>query len=260
MNGRFLHYLQVSMAAHVLAAVVVFCGILFASCSLSRPPESREIVFTVDTMPTIEGDRMGEAAPPEPEPEQKPLPEPLREIRPEPEKKPAPQPEKGIVLTPDHKPDKKPTAGKAVPVEVNRTKVTRQAVQSPRRGHFNPLSAAEIRRLLALGATPGTQTVIPAEEDRCKLMVRNALYDAWEPPSKQDAGRAAALVRLWFADGGRILRWRLERASGVPVLDDSVNQVFDRVQDVPGLSVAFLREFRTKGFAVDFTVKEEGVQ
>lgn len=118
-----------------------------------------------------------------------------------------------------------------------------------------PLSAAEIARLLALGGTPSDRTILPGQMDMYRLLVRNTLYDVWQPPGKDEAGSAVCVARVWFGDGGRILKWKIEKPSGIPALDSSVEQVLTIVREVRGLGSDFINQYRWKGFSIDFQVE-----
>jgi len=123
-------------------------------------------------------------------------------------------------------------------------------------GHFNPLSAKEIDRLLKMGAEASTVTSIPGEDQRQRLLVKRVLDENWAPPSKADAGNAVAVVRLWFGDGGRITKWQIERRSNVPMLDDSVTRLLENVRRIPGLTQDFINQYRLRGFSAEFKVAE----
>ena len=106
------------------------------------------------------------------------------------------------------------------------------------------LSAEEIARMLALGAKAGEENVIPQDEvQRCFLLVKRALYDAWERPSRGDAGPRPAQIELTFGTGGTITGVRLVRSSGSAILDRSAETAGRAVGRVSGLTGRFLREY-----------------
>jgi hypothetical protein len=106
------------------------------------------------------------------------------------------------------------------------------------------LSAEEIARLLALGARPGEANVIPqGEVQRCFLLVKRALYDAWVRPSRGDAGPRPAQIELTFGAGGVIAHVRLVRSSGSVILDRSAEAAGRAAGQVSGLTGRFLHDY-----------------
>ena len=102
------------------------------------------------------------------------------------------------------------------------------------------LTDEEIRKLLAMGAKPSDHTSIPDEEPRCLELIRQTLYTVWMEPSREEAGTAEALVSLTFAGNGVIVGRKLVRPSGNATFDASVEQAMRTIQQIPGLTPAFL--------------------
>lgn len=105
-----------------------------------------------------------------------------------------------------------------------------------------PLSQSEIRRLLALGARPGAQTVIPGAEAVSFETIRKAIQDAWIQPRASDAGNAVVEVEINLGDAGTVTSWRIVRRSGVPAMDASVAAALKRVKTIDGLSTGFIQK------------------
>jgi type IV secretory pathway VirB10-like protein len=248
-------------AAHVAAISALIFGTFLQGCISQRGQKNQMAEFVVDVIPTMQGpeDEKPDAAalefpdpaPPPPDPPPAPVVDTTSRAEPEKKAEPAKKSEK--------KPEKKPTP----PVEkktakkkiVPSTKVVERNAPKGPFPHYNPLSKAEINRLYQLGAKPGSYTTIPGEEDIFKHRVRKALLDNWTRPSKQDAGNASPIVRLWIGDGGVIQRWEFEQRSGIAVLDDSVQQALEGVRVISGLSPGFINAYRSRGLAVDFVVE-----
>jgi len=223
-HSPFFRHLWIVTAAHVAVVAVVF--VWGPVSGLFRTPSSSTlpVEFVVDVRPR------GPEAPLGPEPDEGP--EAPEAAKPK-EARPPPAPKKTETIK------AKPKPKEAVKVSTN--KVTR-VVGGPRSSAARTgatglrpgsptqtLSPEEIRRLLALGAKVGDHTSIPADDmDRCKIVIRNAFFDAWDPPSRAEVGNAKTVVRVWFREGGWIVRWKVEQESGIPMLDHSVRVVLDK--------------------------------
>ncbi len=120
----------------------------------------------------------------------------------------------------------------------------------------SPLSAKEIERLLAMGATPDAyRTVIPDEESLNMEMIRRRFYDAWTQPSGEEAGRSVAEGTIWFNANGTIARAELTRETGISAMDASVNFALNSVKEVPGLSAEFLKTYRK--ITIEFKIGDQ---
>ena len=208
--------------------------------------------------------------PPEP-PKPQPLPEPPKDVvpvetkKPDPpkEKKPEvkkPDPPKPPPKKPDPPKEKKPEFKKGQRVEAPPPKpkpkqprfedtykpydpskpVSTKPVTDPK------LSRAEIEKALGEGARIGTRNSIPEDEiSRCVVLVRNALYDAWEQPGEGDAGPRPALLDIRLDSAGRIVSYRIRQSSGSAYFDQTVLKAAARAQSIRGLTVAFLKQYET---------------
>ncbi len=150
---------------------------------------------------------------------------------------------------PEPVPQKKPQERPAI--EVSRKRVVRN-VDAPV-SRPNPLTEAEIRKLLAEGADPGDRTSIPDEDTRALALIKTALDALWQKPSKAAAGDAETFLRLWIESDGRIGKTELSRRSGSPDLDASVEAVAGKVRHIYGLSSDFIS--RRSPVTVSFTVQ-----
>jgi hypothetical protein len=194
--------------------------------------------------------------PPKPEPEPPPVDAVVPVVKPEvkPVVKPDVKPVVKPVVKPDVKPVVKPEPDKTPPkppvssftkgervVRLTPSPTTRQPLKLARQPM---LSAEEIARLLALGARPGEANVIPQDEvQRCFVLVKRALYEAWVRPSRGDAGPRPAQIELTFGFRGTIAQVRLVSSSGSVILDRSAEAAARAVGQVSGLTARFLHDY-----------------
>jgi len=107
------------------------------------------------------------------------------------------------------------------------------------------LTPEQIRRFLDMGAKMSDHTSIPGDEEvRCFEIVRRTMYEAWNQPAAEDAGRAVAEVTVGLSRDGMVLWRKMSKKSGNALFDDSVMQGVNTVQYVEHLTPAFLDKFR----------------
>ena len=209
--------LRISLILHgaVLALMLVLPWLLKA-CAANKPNEKLMFVeFTVSLPPP--------PAPETPAPEPSPLPPPSEEIQ-VPVQKPAPKP-----------PPPKPKQD------------IRQTNRVVRRGpppKDQPLSAAEIERLLKLGAKISDTTSIP-DDSQLALgayynHVHERMYAVWQQPSQlKDLPGLRTEVSITVAPDGRITRRIKTRGSGNPLLDDSVMAAVNSIKALRALPAGY---------------------
>ena len=230
------------------------------------------------------------AAEPEPEPESAPAPDPPKpEPLPAPPKdavaiekkeppKPKPPPPKPKPPPPKPKPPPpkpKPPAPKPKPappkpkpfVKGKRVEASKQPRFEDLYKPYDPskpasskpvtdkaLSRAEIEKALRSGARPGTRNVVPEGElSRCVLLVKRALYDAWEQPGAGDAGTRPAQLDIRLDSSGRIISYRIRLSSGSAYFDQTVLKAAANAQPIRGLSAAFLKQY--ENLTVEFKLE-----
>ena len=216
----------------------------------------------------------------EPEPEAEPdapaplpLPDPPKdaiviEQKKEPEKKKPP--EKKAEKPPEKKePEKKPfVKGKRIETPV------KEAPAKPQQPRFSDiykpydptkptstkpltdkaLSRAEIDKALRDGARAGTRNMIPEDEiSRCVLLVKRAMYDAWEQPGTGDAGSHPALMDIRLDSTGRVVSYSIRQSSGSAFFDQTVLKAAANAAPIRGLTLAFLKQYET--LTVEFKVE-----
>jgi outer membrane biosynthesis protein TonB len=153
-----------------------------------------------------------------------------------------------------------PARPAAVPVKVSTIKTTRFSASTAtgpvRSAQPRLLTPGELDPLGGIKAPLGNSNSVPlAERDRCLLLIRRALYDAWDRPTLADAGRQPALLQVRFDAGGRIMESALVQSSGSAVMDGTVRLAARNAAPVTGLSAGFLKEY-ARGLTVEFVVTE----
>jgi hypothetical protein len=143
-------------------------------------------------------------------------------------------------------PPPKPRKKKKHKIKISKERVGRKKYKS------NPLSRSDIQKLLGKGAKAGTYTSVPDEDERCKGIIKNALYAVWEQPHSEDVGDAVAVLELKLGRNGSVSGGRLSRKSGNAALDRSVLSIADSVRYIRGLTPDFIR--RHPSVTISFTV------
>ena len=263
------------MALHgvlLFAAVVMPLLPVFRKKDLAIPVDFtvvlEENLVAPNVPPEMEApkEKASPRAEPEPEPEPEldpvkppPLPDPPKEAlvlekkekpkpqvqKPKEEVKPSPKPE------PKAEPKKEFKKGKRV---VQQTPVPKGAQPTEDFTKLKPvttkpltdkrLSSAEIAKALQEGARAGTRNMIPEDEiSRCVVLVKNAMYDAWEQPAEGDAVSRPALLDIRLDSAGRIVSYRIRQSSGSAYFDQTVLIAAANVAPIRGITVAFLKQY-----------------
>ena len=213
--------LRTSLVLHGLAVLLMLVlPWLLRACDRKRPNEKLMFVeFTVSIPPPPAPD--GPAPTPEP-----PKPEPTDDVP-----------------MPDQKVEKKPDP----PKDIRQTnRVVRKEFPPAPPPKDKPPSAAEIARLLKMGARISDTTSIP-DEGQLSLgayfnTVRERLYAVWQQPSQlASLPGLSADVRITVEPGGRITGRTKTRSSGNALMDDSVMKAVNSVTALPPLPVGHRR-------------------
>jgi len=167
------------------------------------------------------------------------------------EKKPEKPPEKKI-----EKPvEKKFVKGKRVEAPVKVAQPKFESLYKP----FDPskpvsvkpmtdkmLSKGDIEKALRDGARAGTQNIIPEDEiSRCVVLVKRAMYDAWDQPGGGDAGSRPTLLDIRLDSTGRLVSYQIRQSSGNAYFDQTVLKAAAHVTQIRGLTLAFLKQYET---------------
>lgn len=234
----------------------------------------KELAIPLDFTVVLEENEVAPNVPPQPEPPPKTPEPPKPEPEPDPPK-PVPIPDpvvKDPVVVkkvekpkpPEKKPDPPPPKKKPEPPKppekkpfVKGTRVeARPAQPSQDFTKLKPvttapvtekrLTKAEIAKALQDGAKPGTRNVLPEDEvSRCVMLVRRAMYEAWEQPGAGDAGPRPALLDIRLDSSGRVVSYRIRQSSGSAYFDQTVLKAAANVAPIRGLSLAFLKQYET---------------
>ena len=227
---RFMFHFKLVAGVHILVVLLLAGWTGVRGC---REPK-HELIMPVEFVVNA-----GEVAELEPflpeEPEVRreiPEPEPKREPRPEPKPKPKPKPKP----EPEPKPKPKPPRKR---IKVSRDKIVRRLDGKPQPKR---LSDEEIRRRLAMGAKAGNHdSPLPGDEALGFELVRQAMYKAWNQPSREEVGDAIVGVTLRIDQSGRLVSKRIHKPSGSPVMDRSVTLALQAVTRIDGLNSRFLK-------------------
>ena len=214
--------LKLSLALHGTALVLMLTvPWVLRACERHRPNEKLMFVdFTVSVPP-----------PPAPETPEPPKPEP-----------PKPEPKDDIAV-PDKKPEAKPKPPEP-PKSIKQTnRVVRKNAPIPK---DKPLSAAEIERLLKMGARIGDTTSIPSDSQIALGAyynhVRERMYAVWQQPSQLSSlPGLSADVRISVAPDGIISSRTMTRSSGNGLMDDSVMKAVNSVKALRQLPAGYKR-------------------
>lgn len=211
--------LRVSLVLHGIALVLMLVlPWIFRACERRRPNEKLMFVeFTV-------------SVPPPPAPET-PTPEP-----------PKPEPTDDVPM-PDQKVEKKPAPPKP-PKDIRQTnRVARKDFPKAPPPKDKPPSAAEIARLLKMGASLGDTTSIPADAGQLALgayfnHVHERMYAVWQQPAQlKSLPGLSTEIRITVAPDGRIVSRAKTRGSGNDLMDDSVMKAVNAVKALRALPV-----------------------
>ena len=117
------------------------------------------------------------------------------------------------------------------------------------------LSKGEWDRMMGVSAPIGDHDSLPMDErQRCLLLIKQALYDAWNQPAVADAGSRPAELEIRFDLSGRVVGYRITQSSGSDVCDRSVTKAAASVLRVEGLTARFLRDYAR--LTIDFKLTE----
>jgi len=136
--------------------------------------------------------------------------------------------------------------GKKQKIEKGR-KITRpvNAVRGGGGAVKSNLTPAEIDKFMKMGAKMGDHTFIPDDEDvRCKAIIKNAMDEAWNQPSKDDTGDVFAEATIGLSRNGRVTWRKLTKKSGNNLFDETVMQAVNSVEVIENLTPAFLDKYR----------------
>ena len=273
---------NVGIAFGVHLALVLICLLVAFVNGFLKPKETViPIDLTVVVNENLDGDEnepppLANEQPPEPEPEppKPPEPEVVPEVVPDvPAVEKVPEKPKVEEKKVEKKPEKpkEPEKPKKTKEELlkerleqmrkNATfvkkKVTIEVKNVPSgngRTDRKTLTDAQIRDMLNKGYVPGKSNQLAASEMQlCLSLIKQAFYAKWDRPPWTESLKPM-VVRVWFGAGGRVVNYKLEQGSGDARADASIMQAARLVGTVRGLTPDFIKEYRTSGIPIRFTV------
>ena len=252
-----MKYFKASVLS-VIIHVVVIGGLLFYTAirgCLFKKQKVELVEFTIAVDP-VEEEPPPAPKEPEPKPEPKPDPKPkpddiaLQKKKPDPpKKKPDPPKEQ---KKPESKKPEKPKIEKGK--RITKTPPVKSTVK-PR--EKQTLTDEEIKKWLGKRVKIGETTSLPQNDLSLNFsLIKNALYDAWNQPSREAAGFRPAEIAFSVGPGGRIQNPRIQTSSGSAVFDQSALEAVRRVGSIPDLTSEFINNFKGQDLVIEFKLSD----
>ena len=134
-------------------------------------------------------------------------------------------------------------------IKVNKKKVVRG--EKKPEVQTKKLTEEQLKKELSSDNSATSYTL--SDEQKNMVRIRNALYLAWQQPSKEAVGDANVTLQISFDSNGNIISRKLVRSSGNKILDDSVLYGASKVNSIPGLTKEFVK--RNKKVTILFRVE-----
>jgi len=122
-------------------------------------------------------------------------------------------------------------------ITVNKKKVVRGEKQP----EVQPKKITEEQLKKELSSDNSATSYTLSDEQKNMVRIRNALYLAWQQPSKEAVGDSHVTLQISFDSNGNISSRKLIGSSGNKILDDSVLYGASKVNSIPGLTKEFLK-------------------
>ena len=251
-----MKYFKASVLSVIIHVVVIGCLLFYTAIRgcLFKKQKIELVEFTIAVDP-VEEEPPPAPKEPEPKPEPKPDPKPkpddiaLQKKKPEPPKK-KPDPPKEQKKPEPKKPEKpKIEKGKRINKPVVKSPVKPKEKQT--------LTDEEIKKWLGKRVKIGETTSLPQNDLSLNFsLIKNALYDAWNQPSREAAGTRPAEIAFSVGPGGRIQNPRLQTSSGSAVFDQSALEAVRRVGSIPDLSAEFIKNFKGQDLVIEFKLSD----
>ena len=240
----------------VILHVVIIGGLLFYTAirgCLFKKQKIELVEFTIAVDPVEEEPPPAPKEPEPPKPEPKPVPKPDDIPLPkkeQPKPKPKPEPPKPKPKPEPKKPEKpKIEKGKRINKPVVKSTVKPKEKQT--------LTDEEIKKWLGKRVKIGETTSLPQNDLSLNFsLIKNALYDAWNQPSREAAGTRPAEIAFSVGPGGRIQNPRLLTSSGSATFDQSALEAVRRVGSIPDLTAEFINQFKGQDLTIEFKLSD----
>ena len=243
----------------VILHVVVIGGLLFYTAirgCLFKKQKVELVEFTIAVDPVAEEPPPPpkEPEPPKPEPKPEPKPDDIALPKPKPDP-PKPKPKPPEPPKPKPEPPKKKDPPK---IEKGKRITKNPPIKSPvKPKEKQTLTDEEIKKWLGKRVKIGETTSLPQNDLSLNFsLIKNALYDAWNQPSREAAGFRPAEVAFSVGFGGRVQNPRLQTSSGSAVFDQSALEAVRRVGSIPDLTAEFLKQFKDKELVIEFKLSD----
>ena len=258
------------LAAFVLFYLYSVCHGLFQK---ANPPPIEFFDPTVVVVENLKGNE--DEPPPLKKPDPPPPPPPKPKVKPP---KPKPKPDKAleqmatnVVKKIDKKKDddKKKTVKKDDPPKKTAKELREERIRKMR-DSAKPVNKTTVverqpngrtdkrppnwEKILNDGHRPGkTTNLSPNEEALGFSLVKRAFEEKWDKPPWTDTLKPM-VIRVWFGNGGRIVKFNLESSSGDARADQSIRSAASRVGAVANLPASFIDKYKSDGVPIRFTV------
>ena len=245
-----MRYFKASVLS-VIIHVVVIGGLLFYTAirgCLFKKQKVELVEFTIAVDPVEEEPPPAPKEPEPPKPEPKPEPKPDDIALPKPKPKPKP---------PEPKPKPEPKKPEKPKIEKGK-RINKPVVKSTiKPKEKQTLTDEEIKKWLGKRVKIGETTSLPQNDLSLNFsLIKNALYDAWNQPSREAAGTRPAEIAFSVGPGGRIQNPRLQTSSGSAVFDQSALEAVRRVGSIPDLSAEFINTFKGQDLTIEFKLSD----
>ena len=93
-----------------------------------------------------------------------------------------------------------------------------------------------------------------SEEQLCFALIKQAFESKWDEPPWTDTLKPIS-IRVWFGNGGNVLRYKLVSSSGDRSVDATITSAASRVGSVRGLTAGFIEKYGKNGVVIQFAVR-----
>lgn len=200
------------------------------------PPAEPTEPRTPDTPPDPLPPRAPDKPPPEPEPVKHDAVAPVNVVGPKPPPK----------LKPPASNTTSRVTSEHVPVKIGPSMVRTISAPPGVLSHKPPKIdlKGEWDKMIGVNAPIGNVDSVPLDEQqRCIVLIRSALYNAWDQPATSDAGSRPAELEIRLDPSGRLSAYRITQPSGSALFDRTVLLAAKAVPRIEGLTPNFLHAY-----------------
>jgi TonB family protein len=158
---------------------------------------------------------------------------------------------KKAIIPPVEDVSKVPPVKKTYKPEIKISK--KKVVRGEKKPEVQPKKITEEQLRKELASVINTTSYTISDDQKNMVRIRNALYQAWQQPSKEAVGDDHVTLEISFDANGNIISRKLIRSSDNKILDESVLYGASKVNSIPGLTKEFLK--RNKKVTILFRVE-----